>query len=98
MLCVSDCNIAFIFVSRAPGVMFSRWSRYGWGSFQEVDLFTDRYDTNLETLSQAIRAAAAEDPEADGSVLLGQMQGTVVGLRYYTGVVSISYSQHRITR
>ncbi|KAG7238033.1 hypothetical protein INR49_031387 [Caranx melampygus] len=68
--------------------MFSHWGRFDWGSVREVDLFADRYDTNAETLSQAIRAAAAEDPEADGSVLLGQMQGTVVGLRYYTGVVN----------
>uniref|UniRef100_A0A673C965 Helicase-like transcription factor n=1 Tax=Sphaeramia orbicularis TaxID=375764 RepID=A0A673C965_9TELE len=33
-------------------------------------------------------AAASEEPDADGSVLFGQLQGTVVGLRYYTGVVN----------
>ncbi|XP_020774681.2 LOW QUALITY PROTEIN: helicase-like transcription factor [Boleophthalmus pectinirostris] len=67
--------------------MFRRW---GWSyrDFQEIDLFSDRYATNAETLSQTIRAAAAEEPDADGSVLFGQMKGTVVGLRYYTGVVN----------
>ena len=65
----------------------SRW-RFSWDRFTEVDLFTDRYDTNAESLSQAIRAAASEEPDADGSVLFGQLKGTVVGLRYYTGVVS----------
>ncbi|KAK7904076.1 hypothetical protein WMY93_016683 [Mugilogobius chulae] len=70
--------------------MFRRW---GWGyswdrDFEDIDLFSDRYDTNAETLSQAIRAAAAEEPDADGSVLFGQIKGTVVGLRYYTGVVN----------
>lgn len=70
--------------------MFRRW---GWGyrwddSDDDIDLFTGRYDTNAETLSQAIRAAAAEEPDADGSVLFGQLKGTVVGLRYYTGVVN----------
>uniref|UniRef100_A0A3B4ASI4 Uncharacterized protein n=1 Tax=Periophthalmus magnuspinnatus TaxID=409849 RepID=A0A3B4ASI4_9GOBI len=67
--------------------MFRRW---GWSfrDFEEIDLFSDRYDTNAQTLSQAIRAAATEEPDADGSVLFGQMKGTVVGLRYYTGVVN----------
>ncbi|XP_071354001.1 helicase-like transcription factor [Trachinotus anak] len=64
-----------------------RW-RFGWDRNSEVDLFTDRYETSAETLSQAIRAAASEEPDADGSVMFGQMQGTVVGLRYYTGVVN----------
>ncbi|XP_029350420.1 helicase-like transcription factor isoform X1 [Echeneis naucrates] len=68
--------------------MFPGRGRFGWGRLPEVDLFTDRHDTNAETLSQAIRAAAAAEPDADGSVLFGQMQGTVVGLRYYTGVVN----------
>lgn len=62
--------------------MSVRRSWFDWGRFTEVDLFT-------ETLSQAITSAAPEEPDADGSVLFGQMQGTVVGLRYYTGVVSI---------
>lgn len=74
----------------AAGAMFSRGWRFGWDRFVEVDLFADRYETNAETLSQAIRAAASEEPDADGSVLFGQIRGTVVGLRYYTGVVRIS--------
>uniref|UniRef100_A0A667ZRT8 Helicase like transcription factor n=1 Tax=Myripristis murdjan TaxID=586833 RepID=A0A667ZRT8_9TELE len=68
--------------------MFSRRWRFGWDRYSEVDLFTDRHETNTESLSQAIRAAVSEEPDADGSVLFGQMQGTVVGLRYYTGVVN----------
>uniref|UniRef100_A0A672JGR7 Helicase-like transcription factor n=1 Tax=Salarias fasciatus TaxID=181472 RepID=A0A672JGR7_SALFA len=68
--------------------MFSRGWRFGWNRYREVDLFTDRHESSAETLSQAIRAAASEDPEADGSVLFGHLQGTVVGLRYYTGVVN----------
>lgn len=73
-----------------PGVMFSRSWRFGWDSFSDVDLFSDRYEANAETLIQAIRAATSEEPDADGSVLFGQLQGTVVGLRYYTGVVRIN--------
>ncbi|XP_023280942.1 helicase-like transcription factor, partial [Seriola lalandi dorsalis] len=68
--------------------MFSRRWRFGWDRYSEVDLFTDRHETSAETLSQAIRAAASEEPDADGSVLFGELQGTVVGLRYYTGVVN----------
>ncbi|XP_047467982.1 helicase-like transcription factor [Mugil cephalus] len=64
-----------------------RW-RFSWNNLTEVDLFTDRSETRSETLSQAIRAAASEDPDADGSVLFGHLRGTVVGLRYYTGVVN----------
>lgn len=67
--------------------MFSRRWRFGWDRYSEVDLFTDRHETSAETLSQAIRAAASEEPDADGTVLFGQLRGTVVGLRYYTGVV-----------
>lgn len=74
----------------APGAMFSRRWRFGWDRYSEVDLFTDRYNTSAETLSQAIRAAASEEPDADGSVLFGHLRGTVVGLRYYTGVVRIN--------
>lgn len=70
--------------------MFSRRWRFGWDRFSEVDLFTDRHEADAETLSQAIRAAASEEPDAD-SVLFGHMKGTVVGLRYYTGVVRISH-------
>lgn len=69
--------------------MFSRWWRFGWAS--EEDPFADRYETNGETLSQAIRAATAEEPDAEGSVLFGHLRGTVVGLRYYTGVVRVRH-------
>uniref|UniRef100_A0A8D3C5L9 Helicase-like transcription factor n=1 Tax=Scophthalmus maximus TaxID=52904 RepID=A0A8D3C5L9_SCOMX len=68
-------------------MFFRRWN-FGWDRFSEVDIFTDRHDTSAETLSQAIRAAASEEPDADGSVPFGHLQGTVVGLRYYTGVVN----------
>ncbi|XP_026157815.1 helicase-like transcription factor [Mastacembelus armatus] len=68
--------------------MFSHRWRFSWDRYSEVDLFTDRYEASAETLSQAIRAAASEEPDADGSVLFGHLQGTVVGLRYYTGVVN----------
>lgn len=69
--------------------MFSRWWRFGWAS--EEDHFADQYDTNGETLSQAIQAAAAEEPDAEGSALFGHLRGTVVGLRYYTGVVRVRH-------
>lgn len=69
-------------------MQFNRRWKFGWGRFSEVDLFTDRHESNAETLSQAIRAAASEEPDADGSVLFGQLKGTVVGLRYYSGVVN----------
>lgn len=65
--------------------MFPSWRR-----FRDVDLFADRSEAITETLSQAIRAATSEEPDADSSVLFGQMKGNVVGLRYYTGVVSIN--------
>uniref|UniRef100_UPI0037E857EC helicase-like transcription factor n=1 Tax=Semicossyphus pulcher TaxID=241346 RepID=UPI0037E857EC len=68
--------------------MFSRRWRFSWDRNTEVDLFADRNESSAETLSQAIRAAASEEPDADGSVLFGNLQGTVVGLRYYTGVVN----------
>ncbi|XP_020494331.2 helicase-like transcription factor [Labrus bergylta] len=68
--------------------MFSRRWGFGWNRYSDVDLFADRNESNAETLSQAIRAAASEEPDADGSVLFGNLQGTVVGLRYYTGVVN----------
>lgn len=70
--------------------MFSGGWRFGWNRFTDVDLFSDHTDTDAETLSQAIRAAASEEPDADGSVLFGHLQGTVVGLRYYTGVVRVT--------
>ncbi|RVE57448.1 hypothetical protein OJAV_G00216470 [Oryzias javanicus] len=65
-------------------VMIPHWWRSGWGRFSDVDLFTEPH----ETLSQAIRSAASEEPDADGSVLFGHLRGSVVGLRYYTGVVN----------
>lgn len=68
--------------------MFSRRWRFGWDRFTDVDVFAERNETNTETLSQAIRAAASQEPDADGSVLFGHLRGTVVGLRYYTGVVN----------
>ncbi|XP_055361627.1 helicase-like transcription factor [Betta splendens] len=68
--------------------MFSSGWRFGWNRFTDVDLFSDHTDASAETLSQAIRAAVSEEPDADGSVLFGHLQGTVVGLRYYTGVVN----------
>ncbi|XP_054652675.1 helicase-like transcription factor isoform X2 [Dunckerocampus dactyliophorus] len=67
--------------------MAFRRSWFSWDRYSEVDLFTDRFDQN-STLSQAIRAAASEEPDADGNVLFGQIQGTVVGLKYYSGVVN----------
>ncbi|MEQ2164679.1 hypothetical protein GOODEAATRI_009151, partial [Goodea atripinnis] len=70
--------------------MFSHRWRFGGGRFTDVDLFADSSESAAETLSQAIRAAASEEPDADGSVSFGQLRGTVVGLRYYTGVVRIS--------
>ncbi|KAK2826488.1 hypothetical protein Q5P01_020702 [Channa striata] len=75
-------------VYKRVGLMFSRRWRFGWDRFTEVDIFAGHNDTSAETLSQAIRAAASEEPDADGSVLFGHLQGTVVGLRYYTGVVN----------
>ncbi|XP_054894909.1 helicase-like transcription factor [Poeciliopsis prolifica] len=68
--------------------MFSRWWKFGRGGLTDVDLFSDGSESAAETLSQAIRAAGSREPDADGSVLFGQLRGTVVGLRYYTGVVN----------
>lgn len=73
--------------------MFSRWWRFGGDRFAEFDLFAD--DANAVTLTQAISAAASEAPDADGSELFGTLRGTVVGLRYYTGVVRISQGSSR---
>ena len=75
-----------------PGAMFSgRW-RFGLDRSGEVDLFTDPHENTTETLLQLLRAAVSPEPEADGSVLFGHLRGTVVGLRYYTGVVRINQS------
>ncbi|CAL8300964.1 unnamed protein product [Boreogadus saida] len=68
--------------------MASYRRRFGWHSHPEVNIFTDRSESSAESLSQAIRAAASEEPDADGSVLFGQLQGNVVGIRHYTGVVN----------
>uniref|UniRef100_A0A4W5KTU1 Helicase like transcription factor n=1 Tax=Hucho hucho TaxID=62062 RepID=A0A4W5KTU1_9TELE len=46
-------------------------------------------DPVTETLSQAIRGTGEElDREPDARVLFGSLRGSVVGLRYYTGVVN----------
>ncbi|CAB1338385.1 unnamed protein product [Coregonus sp. 'balchen'] len=46
-------------------------------------------DPVTETLSQAIRGTGEElDREPDAGVLFGSLHGSVVGLRYYTGVVN----------
>lgn len=46
-------------------------------------------DQVTETLSQAIRGTGEElDREPDTGVLFGSLRGSVVGLRYYTGVVN----------
>uniref|UniRef100_A0A673Y8A3 Helicase like transcription factor n=1 Tax=Salmo trutta TaxID=8032 RepID=A0A673Y8A3_SALTR len=46
-------------------------------------------DPVTETLSQAIRGTGEElDREPDTGVLFGSLRGSVVGLRYYTGVVN----------
>ncbi|XP_061157136.1 helicase-like transcription factor isoform X2 [Syngnathus typhle] len=66
--------------------MAFRRSWFGWDRLSEVDLLTDHLDQN--SLSQAIRAASSDESDADGNVLFGQMQGTIVGLKYYTGVVN----------
>uniref|UniRef100_A0A3Q2Y583 Helicase-like transcription factor n=1 Tax=Hippocampus comes TaxID=109280 RepID=A0A3Q2Y583_HIPCM len=70
----------------AGGMAFRR-SWFSWDRYSEVDLFTERLDQN-NSLSQAIRAAASDEMDADGNVLFGQIQGTVVGLKYYSGVVN----------
>ncbi|CAL8273482.1 unnamed protein product [Merluccius merluccius] len=68
--------------------------RSGWTSPAEVDLFIARFESSAESLSQALRAAAASSAAAAAAetdadtVPFGQLQGTVVGLRYYTGVVN----------
>uniref|UniRef100_A0A3Q2PPV1 Helicase like transcription factor n=1 Tax=Fundulus heteroclitus TaxID=8078 RepID=A0A3Q2PPV1_FUNHE len=68
--------------------MFPRPWRFGGDRLTDVDLFADGSESAAESLSQAIRAAASAEPDADGSVSFGQLRGTVVGLRYYSGVVN----------
>lgn len=70
--------------------MSSRGGRFGWDRFREVDLFAHRHETNAKTLSQAIRAAASEEPDADGSVLFGQLRCTMIRVMSYEKEVSIS--------
>nr|XP_046213199.1 helicase-like transcription factor isoform X2 [Oncorhynchus gorbuscha] len=58
-----------------------RW--FGGSGFSFAD------DPVTETLSQAIRGTGEElDREPDTGVLFGSLRGSVVGLRYYTGVVN----------
>ncbi|CDQ63751.1 unnamed protein product [Oncorhynchus mykiss] len=58
-----------------------RW--FGGAGFSFAD------DQVTETLSQAIRGTGEElDREPDTGVLFGSLRGSVVGLRYYTGVVN----------
>ncbi|XP_041714879.1 helicase-like transcription factor [Coregonus clupeaformis] len=58
-----------------------RW--FGGAGFSFAD------DPVTETLSQAIRGTGEElDREPDAGVLFGSLHGSVVGLRYYTGVVN----------
>lgn len=58
-----------------------RW--FGGAGFSFAD------DPVTETLSQAIRGTGEElDREPDTGVLFGSLRGSVVGLRYYTGVVN----------
>ncbi|XP_061700435.1 helicase-like transcription factor isoform X2 [Syngnathoides biaculeatus] len=73
--------------SRQRGGMAFRRSWFSWDrQRRELDLFTTDSLAQTNSLSQAIRAAASEEP--DDVVRLGHMQGTVVGLRYYSGVVN----------
>ncbi|XP_077394332.1 helicase-like transcription factor isoform X3 [Festucalex cinctus] len=58
-----------------------------WFKSSESNPFSDLLDQN-NTTQQAIRAAASDEPDADGNVLFGQMQGSIVGLKYYSGVVN----------
>ncbi|XP_061780443.1 helicase-like transcription factor isoform X1 [Nerophis lumbriciformis] len=67
--------------------MAFRRSWFSWDRYSDVDLFSERLD-RTNSLSQAIRAAAADETDPEGNVLFGQIQGTVVGLRYYSGVVN----------
>uniref|UniRef100_A0A8C6Q8Y5 Helicase like transcription factor n=1 Tax=Nothobranchius furzeri TaxID=105023 RepID=A0A8C6Q8Y5_NOTFU len=57
-------------------------------TWRYVTTLCGRHKNITDTLSQIIRAARAEEPDADGCVLFGNLKGTVVGLRYYTGVVN----------
>uniref|UniRef100_A0A673Y9T1 Helicase like transcription factor n=1 Tax=Salmo trutta TaxID=8032 RepID=A0A673Y9T1_SALTR len=71
-----------LLVNCVSGTMQSRrW--FGGAGFSFAD------DPVTETLSQAIRGTGEElDREPDTGVLFGSLRGSVVGLRYYTGVVN----------
>uniref|UniRef100_A0A6Q2Z996 Helicase-like transcription factor n=1 Tax=Esox lucius TaxID=8010 RepID=A0A6Q2Z996_ESOLU len=56
-------------------------SSRGWFSFMD--------DSVTETLSQALQGTGEQpDREPDTEILFGNLRGSVVGLRYYTGVVN----------
>ncbi|KAM8834299.1 helicase-like transcription factor [Synchiropus picturatus] len=61
------------------------WRLSSW--FPNLDTVVD-VEAPALSLSQALRSAASEEPDADGSQLFGRIRGTVVGLNYYTGVVN----------
>lgn len=66
--------------------------RFGGGGLTFID-FLDVDHTETVTLSQAIQISSEEvppsqDTENEANVSFGYIQGTVVGLRYYTGVVN----------
>ncbi|XP_036410611.1 helicase-like transcription factor isoform X2 [Megalops cyprinoides] len=72
-------------------MQFPSFRRFGGGlELSSIDFFgTDQ----TETLSQAIRRSAEDttasvEDEPEANVLFGTIQGSVVGLRYYTGVVN----------
>ncbi|KAG7457137.1 hypothetical protein MATL_G00243360 [Megalops atlanticus] len=72
-------------------MQFPWFRRFGGGlELSSIDFFgTDQ----TETLSQAIRRSAEDttasvEDEPEANVLFGTIQGSVVGLRYYTGVVN----------
>lgn len=72
--------------------MQSNLRRFGGIGLTFID-FMDVDHTETVTLSQAILnsaedVSASQDLENETNVLFGNIQGTVVGLRYYTGVVS----------
>lgn len=72
--------------------MQSNVRRFGGQGLTFID-FLNVDHTETITLSQAIRnssedVSAIQDLENEANVLFGNIQGTVVGLRYYTGVVS----------
>ncbi|XP_031418878.1 helicase-like transcription factor [Clupea harengus] len=72
--------------------MQSNVRRFGGQGLTFID-FLNVDHTETITLSQAIRnssedVSAIQDLENEANVLFGNIQGTVVGLRYYTGVVN----------